>query len=220
MQAIGALLGPLAVMAALLFVSAGTLDYRQAWLFLAAFGLSSLVATVYLMIKDPRLLARRMHAGPGAETQTVQKIVMSAASAGFIALLVVSAIDHRFGWSHMFQRMAIGGDVLVLLGFTLVFLVIVENPFASATIELAADQRVVSTGLYALVRHPMYTAGLIYLIGIPIALGSWWGLIPIVLLVPALIWRLLDEEKFLAKNLPGSTEYTKTVKYRLLPLMW
>ena len=110
--------------------------------------------------------------------------------------------------------------MLVVLGWLAIFLVFKENTFASATIELAPDQKVISTGPYALVRHPMYAGALMMLLGIPIALGSWWGSLVIVAIMPALIWRLFDEEKFLARNLPGYVEYQKKVRYRLIPLVW
>jgi protein-S-isoprenylcysteine O-methyltransferase Ste14 len=116
--------------------------------------------------------------------------------------------------------LALAGDVLVALGFLAVFFVFKENPFTSATIELAPDQKVISTGPYARVRHPMYAAALVMLLGIPIALGSSWGLLVIVAMMPALIWRLLDEEKFLSRNLPGYLEYQQRVRYRLIPLVW
>ena len=115
---------------------------------------------------------------------------------------------------------AIAGDALVVLGWLAIFFVFKENTFTSATVELAPDQRVISTGPYALVRHPMYAGALVMLLGIPIALGSWWGLLVIVAMMPALIWRLSDEEKFLAKNLPGYVEYQNKVRYRLIPLVW
>jgi protein-S-isoprenylcysteine O-methyltransferase Ste14 len=115
---------------------------------------------------------------------------------------------------------ALGGDVVILLGFAGVHLVFRENSFTSATIELASDQRAISSGPYAFVRHPMYAAALLLLIGIPIALGSWWGLLGIAAILPALIWRLLDEERFLAMNLSGYREYQDKVRYRLLPLVW
>jgi len=118
------------------------------------------------------------------------------------------------------QSLAVGGDLLVALGFLLIFLVYKENSFASATIELAPEQTVISTGPYALIRHPMYVGGFIMFLGIPLALGSWYGLFVIVLVMPALIWRLLDEEKFLGKNLVGYSEYRNKVKYRLLPFVW
>ena len=208
------------VMAALLFVPPWTLDYWQAWTFLAVYFAASAAITLYLMKKDPQLLARRMSGGPAAEKLPAQKIIMSLTSLGFIGLLVIPALDRRFGWSHMPPGVALAGDVLVGFGFLGVFFVFRENSFTSATIELAPDQKVISTGPYALVRHPMYAAALVMLLGIPIALGSWWGVPVIVAILPALIWRLLDEEKFLAKNLPGYPEYQARVRYRLIPRVW
>jgi protein-S-isoprenylcysteine O-methyltransferase Ste14 len=219
-KAVGGILVLLVAMAALLFGPAGTLDYWQAWAFLAAFFVPALAITVYLMKKDPRLLERRLSAGPTAEQRTTQKIIQSITSVGFIAMLVVPAIDHRYGWSSMPRAVSIAGDILVVLGFLIIFFVYKENSFASATIEVSAEQRVISTGLYALVRHPMYMGGLVLFIGIPLSLGSWWGLLVFVVMVPALIWRLLDEEEFLVKNLTGYSEYRNEVKYRLIPLVW
>jgi protein-S-isoprenylcysteine O-methyltransferase Ste14 len=207
-------------MAALLFIPPWTLDYWQAWAFLAVYFAASTAITLYLMKKDPQLLARRMSGGPAAEKLPAQKIIMSLTSLGFIGLLVVPALDRRFGWSHMPPWVALAGDVLVGFGFLGVFFVIRENSFTSATIELAPDQKVISTGPYTLVRHPMYAAALVMLLGIPIGLGSWWGVPVIVAILPALIWRLLDEEKFLAENLPGYPEYQARVRYRLIPRVW
>jgi protein-S-isoprenylcysteine O-methyltransferase Ste14 len=208
------------VMAALLFVPAGTLDYWQAWVFLAIYFASSLAITLYLMKKDPKLLERRMRGGPTAEKETSQKIIMFFTSLGFIGLLVLPALDHRYAWSHMTADMALAGDGLVAIGWLAILFVFRENTFTSATIELAPDQKVISTGPYARVRHPMYAGALVMLVGIPIALGSWWGLLIIVAIIPALIWRLLDEENFLARNLPGYAEYQSKVRYRLIPLIW
>jgi protein-S-isoprenylcysteine O-methyltransferase Ste14 len=207
-------------MAALIFIPAGTLNYWQAWLFLAVYFTSSLAITLYLMAKDPALLQRRMRGGPTAEKQTTQKIIMSLTSVGFIGLLVVPALDHRFGWSYVSPAIELIGDALVALGFIGVLRVFKENTYTASTIELAADQRVISTGPYALVRHPMYAAALGMLIGIPIALGSYLALIVIVGITGALIWRLLDEERFLATNLPGYLEYQKKVPHRLIPGVW
>jgi len=210
----------LLVMALLLFTAAGTLDYWQAWTFLAVYFAASLAISFYLVRKDPALLARRMSGGPFAEKEPVQKLIMSGTSLGFIGLLVLPAIDHRLGWSGMPASAAIAGDVLVVLGWLGISFVFRENSFASATIESSADQRVISTGPYAWVRHPMYAAALVMLLGIPLALGSYWGVLIVVALLPLLIWRLIDEERFLAQNLPGYREYQGTVRYRLLPLIW
>jgi len=193
-KAFGGLLLLLLVMAALLFIPAWTLDYWQAWTFLALYFASSLAITLYLMKKDPKLLERRMSGGPTAEKETTQKIIMLFASLGFIGLIVFPALDHRFAWSHVPPYAALAGDVLVMLGWLAIFFVFKENTFTSATIELAPDQKVISTGPYALVRHPMYAGAFVMLLGIPIALGSWWGLLVIDAMMPALIWRLIDEE--------------------------
>ncbi len=208
------------VMAALLFVAAGTFDYWQAWTFLAVYLASSLAITLYLMKADPKLLARRMRGGPTAESSPKQKLIMTLTSLGFVALIVVPALDHRFAWSHMPTYIAVAGDVLVVLGFIAVLFVFKENSFSSATIELAPDQKVISTGPYALVRHPMYAGALVLLLGIPVALGSWWGLLIVAAMLPALIWRLIDEEDFLAKNLPGYVAYQSDVRFRLIPGLW
>jgi protein-S-isoprenylcysteine O-methyltransferase Ste14 len=219
-SAIGWLLVLLVVMGAVLFVSAWTFNYWQAWVFLSVFGLSSLAVTVYLMKNDPKLLERRMHGGPTAEKELSQKIIMSAASIGFAAILIVPALDHRWHWSAVPPYAVIAGNILIVLGWTIILFVFRENTFTSATIEVAADQRVVSTGPYAVVRHPMYSGSLLYFLGIPIALGSWWGLLVGILMMPVFVLRLFDEEKLLARNLPGYSEYMDRVKYRLVPFVW
>jgi protein-S-isoprenylcysteine O-methyltransferase Ste14 len=214
------LLGLLLVMAAMLFIPAWTLDYWQAWTFLAVYFGWSLAITLYLMVRDPKLLQRRMRGGPTAEKEATQKIIMSFASLGFIGLMIFPALDHRFVWSRMPPHTALAGDALVALGFHAIFFVLKENTFSSATIELAPGQKVISTGPYAVVRHPMYAGALVLLLGIPIALGSWWGLLVLISMMPALIWRLFDEEKFLVGNLPGYAEYQQKVRFRLIPLLW
>jgi protein-S-isoprenylcysteine O-methyltransferase Ste14 len=219
-KAFGGLLFLFLVMAALLFIPAGTFNYWQAWSFLTVYFAWSLAITLYLMKKDPDLLARRMSGGPQAEKETSQKIIMSFTSLGFIGLLVVPALDHRFGWSHMPAYAALAGDLLVAIGWLAIFFVFKENTFTSATIELAPDQKVISTGPYARVRHPMYAGALVMLFGIPIALGSWWGLLVMPAIILAVIWRLLDEEQFLTRNLPGYREYQHKVRYRLIPDVW
>src|SRR5271169_6522387 len=219
-KALAAHLLLIVVTMALLFIPAGTLHYWQAWAFLIFYFVPSLAITVYLMVKDPKLLARRMRGGPTAEKATAQKIIMSITSVGFIGLIVVPALDHRFAWSHMLPQAALLGDGLIAIGWIAVFFVFRENSFTSSTIEVASDQKVVSSGPYAWVRHPMYAGALVMLLGIPIALGSWWGVLVLVAMLPALIWRVLDEEKFLEENLPGYVEYRQNVRYRLIPGLW
>ncbi len=205
------------VMGLLLFLTAGTAQYWQAWGFLAVFFGASLLLTLYLMKKDPALLRRRLSGGPTAEKEESQKIIMLFASIGFIALLVVPALDYRFGWSSMPLYVVIAGDILIPPGFYIIFLVYKENSFTSATIEVAAGQKVISTGPYAVVRHPMYAGSLLYMLGMPLALGSYWGLVVLAAMTPVLMWRLFNEERFLSKNLPGYTEYCAKVRWWLIP---
>ncbi|HMK56790.1 MAG TPA: isoprenylcysteine carboxylmethyltransferase family protein [Dissulfurispiraceae bacterium] len=208
------------VMGLLLFVPAGTLQYWQAWTYLTIYFGVSLVITIYLMKNNPALLARRLRAGPAAEKETTQKIIMSFASILFVALLVVPALDHRFGWSNVPPAGVLLADILVVLGLFIIFLVYKENPFTAATIQVEEEQKVITTGPYAIVRHPMYSGGLLMLLATPPALGSWWGLLVFLPLLPMLIWRMLDEEKFLSTNLSGYTEYCNKVRSRLIPRIY
>ncbi len=209
-----------AAMGLLLFISAGTIHYWQAWVYLSIFMGASVLTTLYLMKNNPALLRRRMRGGPTAEKRGKQKLIMLFTSIGFIALLVVPSLDYRFRWSAMPLSFVVVGDALVVTGFYFIFLVYKENPFSSATIEVAEDQKVISTGPYAIVRHPMYASALLYLVGTPLALGSFWGLLPFAAMMPFLIWRLYDEESLLAGNLPGYTEYQKKVRHRFIPFIW
>jgi protein-S-isoprenylcysteine O-methyltransferase Ste14 len=204
-------------MGGLLFIAAGTARYWQAWAYLAVFFGASLWITLYLIKNDPALLKRRLSGGPTAEKRPSQRIIMLVASMGFAALLVVPALDYRFKWSSVPLAMVMAGDILTGLGFYIVFLVYRENSFTSATIEVASDQKVISTGPYAIVRHPMYAGSFIYLLATPFALGSYWGFLPLAAIVPAVIWRLFDEERFLNKNLPGYTAYCAKLRWRLVP---
>jgi protein-S-isoprenylcysteine O-methyltransferase Ste14 len=134
--------------------------------------------------------------------------------------MILPSLDHRFSWSAVPLPVVVLGDVLTVLGFFIVFRVFKENTFTAATIEVASDQRVISTGPYAIVRHPMYSGTLVMLVGTPLVLGSWWGLLMFVLMIFAIAWRALDEERFLRKNLPGYAEYCQIVRYRLVPFVW
>jgi protein-S-isoprenylcysteine O-methyltransferase Ste14 len=204
-------------MGLLLFLPAGTVRWWQAWAYLGVFFGASVLITLYLMKHDPALLRRRLSGGPTAEKEKTQKIIMLFASLGFIASLVEPALDHRFSWSSVPTTVVVAGDALSALCFYITFLVYRENTFTSATIEIAEGQRVISTGPYAVVRHPMYAGGSLLFLGTPLALGSYWGLLAFAATLPALIWRLLDEETFLSRNLPRYTEYCANVRWRLIP---
>jgi protein-S-isoprenylcysteine O-methyltransferase Ste14 len=210
----------LLVFAALLFLPAGTFDYWQGWIFIVVFAVTTVVPAAYLGRKDPAALERRRHAGPKNETRLAQKIVISAAFLLLPAVMVFSAFDHRFGWSPVPAAVSLLGNALVVIGMSIAQLVVFQNSYAAANITVEDGQRVVSTGLYGLVRHPMYVGVLIVMAGTPLALGSWWGL---AVLVPGLLGlavRILDEEKMLTQELAGYREYTEKVHYRLVPFVW
>jgi protein-S-isoprenylcysteine O-methyltransferase Ste14 len=219
-KAAGKLLQLPLIMAALLFLPAWTFDYWQAWLFIAVFFVCSLAITVYLAVNDPKLLERRMKAGPAAEKEPTQKIIMVVAMLSFAAALVVPALDHRFHWSDVPTPVVILGDLLIVLAYVAFYVVFKENTYGAATIQVAEHQTVIATGPYAVVRHPMYSSALVLLLGIPLALGSWWGLLTLVPAVAGIVWRLLDEERFLCRNLAGYAEYMRKVRHRLVPFVW
>jgi protein-S-isoprenylcysteine O-methyltransferase Ste14 len=210
----------LVVLGLILFVPAGTLHYWQAWVFIAVFTVATIVPSLYLGRTDPAALQRRMHGGPFAEARTVQKFIIIGAFLGLFAMMALSAYDHRVGWSPVPAAVCIIGDVLVVAGLTVGMLVVIQNSYAAATVRVEAGQKLASSGLYRLVRHPMYAANLILMVGIPLALGSYWGLL---LLIPGslvLVFRILDEEKMLTQELAGYREYAQRVRYRLMPCVW
>ena len=205
------------VMGLLLFGLAGTIEYWQAWAYLGVYFGGSLLILLYLLRADPVLLERRMRGGPSAEKEKAQRSIMLFASLGFIGLLVVPALDRRMHWSHVSAGTTILGDILVAVWWFIILIVFREDSFTSATIEVVSGQRVISTGPYAVVRHPMYAGGLLLVLGTQLALGSIWGLTVILAMMPVLLLRLIDEERFLSKNLPGYKEYRARVRWRLIP---
>lgn len=204
----------------ILFLPAWTLNYWQAWVFIVVFMLCVNGIGLYLTLKDPALLERRKQFGPAAEQSAAQKIIMSLALVGILGLLVFCALDHRFGWSPLPAWISIIGDGLVALGLLINLLVLQQNSYGAANIQTVEGQQVISTGLYALVRHPMYMGLLGMMIGVPLALDSLWGLAVLALIMPILIWRILDEEKVLKKDLSGYAEYMQKVRFRLVPYVW
>jgi len=219
-QAFLGLLQLVMLLAVFLFLPGWTFNYWQAWVFLLVFTVSVFLITLNFLKKDPSLIQSRLKAGPAAEQQKNQKIIQALAGLFFILPFITASIDHRLRWSRVPTWLVLLGDVLVALGLYIVFLVFRENTFTSATIEVKDEQKVISTGPYAMIRHPMYSGAFIMLLGIPLALGSWWAFIFVFLLFAAIVWRLLEEEKFLSKNLPGYTGYRENVPYRLIPFIW
>ena len=219
-QAFGGLLFLLLVMAAALFLPTWSIAYWQAWLFLAVFALCVIAITLYLVRHDPQLLARRVQAGPAAEQERTQQVIQSVAAISFLAILIVPSLDHRFNWSNVPRGFVAAGDILVVAGLWIVFRVFRENSFTSATIEVDAEQKVISSGPYAIVRHPMYAGAFLMLAGMPLALASWWGILAVAPLVLVIVWRIFDEERFLVERLSGYAGYLASVRYRLLPGIW
>lgn len=208
------------VMLALLFIPAGTLNYWQGWVYMAVFGVASTTYSVYLAIHDPALLKRRTEAGVSYEKESAQKIIILLLFITSILLVVLSSLDVRFGWSLVPWYLSILGNMLVICSYYIFYLVSKENTYAAANIRVEEGQKVISTGLYGWVRHPMYLGAMFLFIGTPIALGSWWALLLTPILLFILIARILNEEKILARDLPQYTEYQKRVKTRLIPFIW
>jgi len=204
----------------MLFLPAGTLHYWQAWLFLGVFALSTWIPSVYLLRTNPAALERRMHAGPTAETRTMQRVVISVIYICFPAMFIVSALDHRFGWAPAPAALSVIGDALVAIGLGVAMLVVIQNAYAAANVTVESGQTLVSTGLYGLVRHPMYTGNVILMMGIPPALGSYWGLVFVIPGIVVLALRIGDEEGLLEQELSGYREYEQKVHYRLVPHVW
>jgi protein-S-isoprenylcysteine O-methyltransferase Ste14 len=205
-----------AVIALAVFLSAGTLEYWQAWVFLGVGAAANIPLTLYIT-NDQVLLENRTKAGPTAEQRPIQKIIVVCLTLAAIAMFVVPGLDQRLGWSNVPPWLSIGGDLLILVAMWMAFRVFKENSFGSATVEVAKGQKVISTGPYAIVRHPMYSSAAVYFIGTALALGSYWGLIPALLMILALVLRLFDEERFLAESLTGYTDYCAKVRWRLTP---
>lgn len=210
----------LLALAVAIFWPAGTLNFWQGWFYLLAFFGSTFLITLYLVKYDQTLLESRTAAGPTAETDKRQQLIQSLASLFFIGLFVIPGFDHRYHWSSVPTPIVWISDVFVVLGFLFIFFVFKENSYTSAVIEVADEQKVVTTGPYALVRHPMYLGAGVMLLFTSPALGSWLGIPMAILLMLAIAVRAVEEEKFLAINLRGYAQYRQTVKYRLIPFVW
>ena len=199
------------------FVPAGTPDYWEAWVYLAVLFVPFLLVLAWLIRNSPELLARRIRV---KEKESTQRMVVGVSGLLFLIGFLIPGLDHRYGWSAVPAWAVLAADLLFILGYVLVFLVFRENPFTSRVVEVEAGQRVISTGPYAVVRHPMYLGTSIMWLATPVALGSYWA-VPVFLIMPiVLVFRILNEEEVLLRELPGYREYTHNVKYRLIPGIW
>ncbi|NVB81361.1 MAG: isoprenylcysteine carboxylmethyltransferase family protein [Kofleriaceae bacterium] len=204
----------------LLFFAAGTFHYTDGWVFLGVLAVITIVITAYLAKKDPDLLERRLAIAERGEQDPVQRRFQKLAALAFFGMLVVAGLDHRFAWSHAPTPWVIVGYALFVAGYAIVFVVFRANTYTSAVVEVAEGQTVVSSGPYSIVRHPMYSGGLLIIAGAPLALGSWVALIFVVPLVALIVSRLLNEERFLSDHLGGYREYLDRTPYRLVPHVW
>ena len=201
----------------LIFLPAGTLHYTGGWIFLGLLFVPMLIAGFVMLFRSPEFLAKRLDA---KEKQATQKGVLAFSGLMFIVGFVVAGLDHRFGWSHMPVWVTVAASVLFLAAYALYAEVMRENAYLSRTIKVEEGQKVVDTGLYGIVRHPMYMATVLLFLMMPIILGSWYALIVFAFYPAIIIVRLKDEEKLLTRELPGYTEYKQKVKYRLIPFIW
>ena len=208
------------ILFALIFISAGTIDFWQGWLFCLSFWFSSIALGIYLIKYDRPLLERRMRFGPWEESRPIEKVLITLTFLMFVALVIVPALDHRFAWSRVPRVLVVIANLLMVATFGFFLVVLRANSFAASTITVEAGQRVVSSGPYAYVRHPMYAGAVVLVLAIPLALGSWWGLLVPVITAPVLIARILDEERALSAELPGYQDYLLAVPWRLIPLVW
>ena len=200
-----------------LFGPAGTLDYWQAWAWMAVLFIPAFFVVIYFLKKDPQFLERRLRT---KESEVRQKFIIKFATLIFIIGFLIPGFDYRFGWSEVPVEIVLVADIFVFLGYALIFLVFRENSYAGRTVQVEKGQKVITTGPYSIIRHPMYLGTLVLYIATPIALGSYVAVPLFLLLIPMIILRILNEEEVLRRDLPGYIKYCNETKYRLLPLIW
>ena len=199
------------------FPPAGTFDFWQAWVVLAILFIPAALVSVYWLKNDPEVVERRARI---SEKEPEQKLIMKILYLFFVLTFLVPGFDRRFQWSNVPTPVVIVAEILVLLGYGICLWAIAENRFASRTVQVGEEQTVISTGLYAIVRHPMYLGILLMCIALPLALGSYWAIIPALFIIPVLGARIWNEENVLVRELKGYREYMQKTKYRLIPGIW
>ena len=203
----------------MVFLPAGTFDYWQGWAFIAVFAIATLLPSMYLAVRNPAGAQTADASGPAAETRPLQKLIITFAFLSMGAMIVVSALDHRYGWSSVPAAVSVVASSWST-GLLIAMITTIQNGYAAANIGVEADQTVVSAGVYSLVRHPMYFGNVVMMLGVPLALGSYWTLLFVIPGLLVLATRILDEERLLAKELAGYREYAAKVHYRLVPGVW
>ena len=216
-QALGKFFLGLVVVGVLLFVPAGTLDYWQGWLFVGVLFVPMVVAGVVLMFRQPELLRKRLEA---KEEEKEQKWVVALSGLMFIMVFVIAGLNHRFGWYMLPDWAVFVATAVFLAAYALYAEVMRENVWLSRTIEVQDNQQVVSTGLYGIVRHPMYAATLLLFLSMPLVLGSPWSFAIMLLYIPIIAFRIRNEEQVLERELKGYAEYKQRVRYKVIPFIW
>ncbi len=211
------ILAAIPILMLLFFLPAGTFDYWQAWVYLFVLIALVAIAAVYLRKNDPDLLKRRLES---REKHAEQSRIIKASSLALLLIFILPGLDHRFGWSQVPPLVVIIAVFLVILSYGFILLVWRENSYAARTVKVEEGQKVITNGPYALVRHPMYLGLMFFYILSPLALGSWWAIIPALLIIPILVVRIIHEERLLAKELVGYSDYMKSTRYRLIPGIW
>lgn len=214
-----ALYFPLAfiILGAVLFIPAGTLNYWQAWVFLIILMATAFFVVIYFFQKSPEFLERRLKF---KEKEPAQSLIIAVADVIFFAGFIVAGLDFRFGWSHVPAWLVLLADLVVILSYIPVFLAFRQNPFAARTVEIFPDHKLINTGPYAIVRHPMYAGIIPMFLFMPLSLGSFWALFFMLPVLAIIVARTLNEEAVLKRHLPGYIDYCKKVRWRLIPYLW
>lgn len=205
------------ILGVLLFIPAGSLRYWEAWVYCGVMSIPTLIFSFYALVRDPEFLERRMKSG---EKEAQQRIVMNVSGLLFMIGLILAGLDHRYGWSRVPNALVLASNAAVLVSFLLVYRVFKENRYAASTIEVEEGQPVISSGPYAIVRHPMYLSVLPMYLFTPLALGSYWALLAFLPLPLLLVMRIINEEEVLVRELPGYEDYRRKVRWRLIPGVW
>jgi protein-S-isoprenylcysteine O-methyltransferase Ste14 len=205
------------VLSIMFFLTAGRFAYWEAWLYMSTLFVPMVFVLIYLIKNEPELLARRMKI---REKEREQRLIIKLSYIPFLIAFLLPGFDKRFGWSNVPVALVIFADILVLISYGIFFLVLKENPYASRIVEVESEQRVVTSGPYAIVRHPMYSVVLLMYILSPLALGSYWAVVPMIFIIPVIVARILNEEKVLKRELYGYEEYMQKIHYRLIPGIW
>jgi len=205
------------IISAILFIPAGSIGFWNAWLFMGILFIPMLFVIVYLITRDPELLFKRMNT---SEKEKTQKKVVLLTSIIFLSAFIIAGLDYRFQWSKVPLLVVVISSFIVLMGYIMFFMVMRQNSYASRVVEIQDRQKVIDTGLYGFVRHPMYSAAILIFMFMPLVLGSFYALIPLIIFPLQMSTRMKNEELILEKGLDGYIEYKKKVRYKIIPYLW